>query len=81
MSRLTPDDAADRLGIADENVELFIRVVDALRAPEARDAELARLRTELDAVNEALQTAGIDYPGGARGVRDLAALLDDARKG
>ncbi|MEU0675462.1 hypothetical protein ABZ330_21725 [Streptomyces sp. NPDC006172] len=80
-NRLTPKQAADRLGIADENVEVFARLVDALRTPEVRGAELARLCAELDAVNEALH-AGIDYPQGAAGVRDLAVLLslrgDDA---
>jgi hypothetical protein len=79
MSRLTPEEAADRLGIADENVALFVRLVDALRTPEAHDAETARLRAELAAVNEVLHRAGVDYPLGAAGVRDLAGMLELAR--
>ncbi|MCX5562735.1 hypothetical protein [Streptomyces sp. NBC_00038] len=80
MPQLTPEDAADRLGIADENVEVFVRLVDALRTPEARDAEVDRLRAELAAVDEALVQAGITYPLGARGVRDLGGALRMARE-
>ncbi|WP_347728240.1 hypothetical protein [Streptomyces sp. CAU 1734] len=42
---------------------------------ESGTSEAARLRLELGAVNDALREAGIEYPLGARGVRDLAALL------
>jgi hypothetical protein len=72
-ARLTPEQAADRLGIADEHFDTFVRLVDALRTPDARAAERDRLRAELDAVNEALHEGGIDYPQGAAGVRDLVA--------
>ncbi|MFF9088633.1 hypothetical protein ACF1BE_19815 [Streptomyces sp. NPDC014991] len=79
MAYLTPEQAADRLGIADENVEVFVRLVDALRTPEARAAEVTRLRADLDAVDEALIEAGITHPLGARGVRDLVAMLRATR--
>ncbi|AQW55277.1 hypothetical protein ACIQPP_05505 [Streptomyces violaceusniger] len=79
MPRLTPEQAADRLGIADENVELFLSLVDALRTPEARNVEVARLRAEIDSVNEALHQAGVDYPLGAAGVRDLIAMFNAAK--
>ncbi|MFI7698047.1 hypothetical protein [Nonomuraea sp. NPDC049480] len=46
-------------------------LVGRMQEPAAHEAELARLRGELDAVNEALHKAGIDYPQGARGIRDL----------
>lgn len=77
MTRLTPEQAADRLGIADEHFDTFVRLVDALRTPDARTAEVERLRAELDAVNAALHEGGVDYPQGAAGVRDLVALRAD----
>ncbi|MFI9600346.1 hypothetical protein ACIHCX_10775 [Streptomyces sp. NPDC052043] len=80
MPKLTPYEAAERLDIADENIDVFVHLVDALRTPEARDDELARLRAELAAVDEALVEAGIEYPLGARGVRDLGAALRTARE-
>ncbi|MGW1587306.1 hypothetical protein [Streptomyces sp. NPDC002386] len=80
MQPLTPEDAAELLGIPDEDAETFMRLVDALRTPEARDAEVARLRAELAAVDEALVAAGITHPLGARGVRDLAAMLRRSRE-
>ncbi|MFE2407067.1 hypothetical protein ACFXDE_01850 [Kitasatospora sp. NPDC059408] len=78
MTFMNPEHAADRLGIAEQNHDLFVALVDALRTPEARDAETARLRAELAAIDEVLVENGIDYPLGARGVRDLAALLKAA---
>ncbi|MFF1483127.1 hypothetical protein ACIGZH_01710 [Streptomyces sp. NPDC058319] len=80
-SPLTPEDAAYRLGIPDEHVTTFVRLVDALRTPDARDDELARLRAELAAVDDALVEAGVTHPLGARGVRDLGAILRVAREG
>ncbi|MEU3289915.1 hypothetical protein [Streptomyces longwoodensis] len=79
MAHMTPEQAADRLGIAGDDVEAFVRLVDALRTPKARDAEVTRLRAELEAVDEALVQAGIEHPLGARGVRDLGAMLRNAR--
>jgi hypothetical protein len=80
VTPLTPAQAAERLGIADEHVDTFICLVDALRTPEARAGDAARMRRELEAVDVALMDAGIAYPLGARGVRDLAALLRTARE-
>ncbi|MFG2291997.1 hypothetical protein [Streptomyces sp. NPDC048603] len=48
---------------------------------ESGTSEVARLRHELDEINKALREAGIDYPLGVRGVRDLAALFEHARDG
>ncbi|MEV7425216.1 hypothetical protein [Streptomyces sp. NPDC091212] len=47
---------------------------------ESGTSEEARLRLELAAVDDALRAAGIEYPLGARGVRDLAGLLELARE-
>ncbi|GGQ81187.1 hypothetical protein [Streptomyces flaveolus] len=77
---LTPEQAAELLAIPEEDVETFVRLVDALRTPDARAAETARLRAELDAVNDALHDGGVDYPQGAAGVRDLAAALQLAKE-
>lgn len=79
-NRLTIEQAADRLGIPDENFEMFERLVDLLRAPEARDAEVARLRAELDDINEVLVTEGFQHPVGLGGVKDMAALIRDLRE-
>ncbi|BDH04886.1 hypothetical protein [Streptomyces seoulensis] len=79
-NRLTIEQAADRLGIPGEHFEVFERLVDLLRTPAARDAEVARLRSELDDVNEALGKAGITYPLGARGVEDLGAIVQSLRE-
>ncbi|KUN16477.1 hypothetical protein AQJ23_45205 [Streptomyces antibioticus] len=46
---------------------------------ESGVSEEARLRLELAAVDDELRKAGIEYPLGARGVRDLANMLDAAR--
>ncbi|MFD7552964.1 hypothetical protein ACFV9E_00240 [Streptomyces sp. NPDC059835] len=56
------------------------RLLRAADEAESGVSEEARLRLELDAVNDALREAGIDYPLGAKGVRDLAALLEMARE-
>ncbi|WP_405911348.1 hypothetical protein OG529_04310 [Streptomyces longwoodensis] len=79
MADLTPQQAAEKLGIPDEDVDVFVSLLDVLRTRSARDAEVTRLRTELEAVDEALVQAGIEYPLGARGVRDLGAMLRNAR--
>ncbi|MCX4685491.1 hypothetical protein OG401_14405 [Kitasatospora purpeofusca] len=81
MNRLNPEEGADALGIADEHRASFLAMVDALRTPEARDAELARLRKELGAIDDALIEAGIQHPLGARGVRDLAEAYKELREG
>ncbi|WP_326812153.1 hypothetical protein [Streptomyces scopuliridis] len=47
---------------------------------ESGTSEEARLRMELAAVDDALRSAGIEYPLGARGVRDLAGLLKLAQE-
>ncbi|MGW2708680.1 hypothetical protein ACWC4J_06760 [Streptomyces sp. NPDC001356] len=39
MPQLTPEEAADLLGIPDEDVEVFLRLVDALRTPKPRHDE------------------------------------------
>ncbi|MCM2391763.1 hypothetical protein [Streptomyces albipurpureus] len=41
----------------------------------------ARLRTELAAIDDVLREAGIEYPLGVRGVKDLAGMLELAREG
>lgn len=46
---------------------------------ESGVSEEARLRLELAAIDDALRDAGIEYPLGARGVRDLAEMLKLAR--
>lgn len=48
---------------------------------ESGISEEARLRTELAAVDDELRKAGIEYPLGARGVRDLANLYEVAKEG
>lgn len=50
--------------------------------PDGADAAKAATdaSTELDRVNHVLQDAGIDYPLGARGVRDLATQRDGANE-
>ncbi|AQW55279.1 hypothetical protein SHXM_08742 [Streptomyces hygroscopicus] len=52
VARFTAEQAADRLGIAPENIDAFVRLVDLMRTPEADAAELDRLRRELEAVRE-----------------------------
>jgi len=79
--QMTADEAAARLGIPEEHHAVFVLLADRLRTPTASEAELAQLRDELAAVNEALRNAGIDYPTGARGVRDLSGLYEAAREG
>lgn len=49
-------------------------------APAQPDNELGKLRAELDRVNDVLRKAGIEYPLGARGVRDLAAFAELAKE-
>ncbi|WP_433513821.1 hypothetical protein ACQP2T_61455 [Nonomuraea sp. CA-143628] len=71
MAPLNAEQAAAQLGIRDKYRDLFVLLVGRMQEPAAHEAELARLRGELDAVNEALRKAGIDYPQGARGIRDL----------
>lgn len=78
-----PDDyerAPDELTPAQAR-ELAAALLRAADEAESGTSEEARLRTELTAVNDALRDAGIDYPQGARGVRDLAAMLKLAREG
>ncbi|MFB8199369.1 hypothetical protein [Kitasatospora purpeofusca] len=80
MSRFTPDEGAEALGIAVEHREVFRAVVEAFRTPEAQDAELARLRKELEAIDAVLVEAGIEHPLGVRGVRDLAEAYKELRE-
>ncbi|MGW3245562.1 hypothetical protein [Streptomyces sp. NPDC001070] len=80
MPHMTAEEAADCLGIADEHLATFVAIVDALRTPDARRAEIEQLRAELDAVDEVLHEAGIDHPTGAQGVRDLHSMRDIARE-
>lgn len=68
---MTPAEAAGRLGIPAEYYPAFEVLVGRLRTPAAEQEELARLRGELARVNEELRKAGIEYPLGAAGVRDL----------
>ncbi|MET7335987.1 hypothetical protein [Nonomuraea sp. NPDC005650] len=68
---MTPMEAAGRLGIPAEHYAAFEVLVDRLRTTPAEQEELARLRGELARVNEQLRKAGIEYPLGAAGVRDL----------
>ena len=56
--------------------EALIRAADLA---EAGTSEVARLRAELAAVDDALREAGVEYPLGAHGVRDLGALLKLAK--
>ncbi|MEW1551415.1 hypothetical protein [Streptomyces tsukubensis] len=60
--------------------ELANALLHAADVVESGVSEEARLRLELAAVDDALRKAGIDYPLGARGVRDLATLLQAARE-
>ncbi|GGY89058.1 hypothetical protein CP967_31405 [Streptomyces nitrosporeus] len=60
--------------------ELAAALLRAADEAESGVSEEARLRKELAAVNDALRDAGIDYPLGARGVRDLVAQRDLARE-
>ncbi|MFD8595435.1 hypothetical protein ACFV1L_10575 [Kitasatospora sp. NPDC059646] len=78
---ITPEEAAERLGIADEFLPAFLAAIDAWRTPEARDTELAKLRQDAEKVDEILIDAGITYPLGVAGVRDLAGALELAREG
>ncbi|MFI8185782.1 hypothetical protein ACIF70_35430 [Actinacidiphila glaucinigra] len=80
MPRMTVEEAADSLGIADEHLATFVVIVDALRTSDARRAEIERLRAELEAVDEVLHEAGIDHPTGALGVHDLHSMRDIARE-
>ncbi|MFJ9213057.1 hypothetical protein [Streptomyces sp. NPDC102264] len=60
--------------------DLAAALLRAADEAESGTSEEARLRMELAAVDDALRSAGIEYPLGARGVRDLAGLLKLARK-
>lgn len=80
VPHMTAEEAADCLGIADEHLSAFVAIVDALRTPDARRAEIERLRAELEAVDEVLREAGIDHPTGALGVHDLHSMRDIARE-
>jgi ABC-type nitrate/sulfonate/bicarbonate transport system substrate-binding protein len=46
---------------------------------ESHTSEVARLRADMAKIDDVLRSAGIDYPGGVAGVRDLAALFQAAR--
>ncbi|MFG1977053.1 hypothetical protein ACGFJC_47640 [Nonomuraea fuscirosea] len=76
---MTPMEAARRLGIPPEHYDGFELLVDRLRTPAAERQELARLRAELARVDDELRKAGIEDPLGARGVHDLAGMVDGTR--
>lgn len=59
--------------------QLASALLRAADEAESGVSEEARLRLELAAVDDALREAGIDYPLGARGVRDLGNLFKMAR--
>ena len=75
----TPEQSADDLGIAPEHLDHFVAMVDLMRTPEAKNAELERLRDEMGRINHVLHEAGFDYPQGVRGVKDLAMGFEGAR--
>jgi hypothetical protein len=60
--------------------ELAAALLRAADEAESGVSEEARLRLELAAVDDALRKAGIEYPLGARGVRDLANLYRMAKE-
>lgn len=66
---------AQELGIAQEHMDVFEAVVELTRTPEAVNAERDRLKHQMEQVDKALHEAGIDYPLGAQGVRDLGGLF------
>ncbi|MCK2222096.1 hypothetical protein MF672_051070 (plasmid) [Actinomadura sp. ATCC 31491] len=72
---MTPAEAAARLGIPTDDYLAFELLVDRMRTPNAEQEELARLRGALERVNEELRKAGIEYPLGAAGVRDLRGFV------
>ncbi|MFI9845157.1 hypothetical protein ACIHFD_49620 [Nonomuraea sp. NPDC051941] len=76
--QITADQAATLLGIAHEHRPAFVLLVARMQTPAAVENELQQLRDELEAVNDALHAHGIDYPTGARGVRDLGNLMRGA---
>ncbi|MGC5012549.1 hypothetical protein ACLQ2R_17435 [Streptosporangium sp. DT93] len=76
--RLTAAQAAGQLGIRPTDRDAFMLLVARMQTPAAQEAELRRLRAELDAVNRVLREAGFEYPLGAPGVQDLAAAYKGA---
>lgn len=73
------DGASDEYGPSEytpaQARELAAALLRAADEAESGVSEEARLRTELAAVDDELRKAGIEYPLGARGVRDLASLF------
>ncbi|MEU1037635.1 hypothetical protein [Streptomyces sp. NPDC005907] len=77
------DGASDEYGPAEFTpTQARVKAAALLRAADEAESgvsEEARLRAELAAVDDALREAGITYPLGARGVRDLGNLFKMAK--
>lgn len=66
----------DKHGFTHER-PVWIALLDEL---DAREQTIARMQAQLDAVDAQLRHAGIEYPLGAKGVRDLASMYLHARE-